>query len=143
MGAATRLKIAAALGAVFLAAGVVAASGGAFAAAEGETPRKIVYKTQPPAPRVQNQGEADAKTHNRFGAKHGERKDWLPAGVKPADKADVLYFPGCASSYRHKEIARSTAKILGSAKTPFTMMADEWCCGNVLYSVLANLILTY
>lgn len=76
-----------------------------------------------------------AKTHNRFGAKHSERKDWLPAGVKPAAKADLLYFPGCASSYRHKEIARATAKILGSSKTPFTMMADEWCCGNVLYSV--------
>ena len=76
-----------------------------------------------------------AKTHNRYGAKHTERKNWLPAGVKPAAKADLLYFPGCASSYRHKEIARATAKILGSTKTPFTMMADEWCCGNVLYSV--------
>ncbi len=76
-----------------------------------------------------------AKTHNRFGAKHSERSNWLPAGVKPAAKADVLYFPGCSTSYHHKEIGRAAVKILGSTNTKFSMLADEWCCGNVLYSV--------
>lgn len=76
-----------------------------------------------------------AKTHNRFGSKHEDRKKWLPAGVKVAAKADVLYFPGCSASYRHQEIAQATAKILSNTKTPFTMLADEWCCGNVVYSV--------
>lgn len=75
------------------------------------------------------------KTHNRFGAPHGDRQKWLPEGVKPSLKADVLYFTGCSTSYRHKEIAKATVKILGSSKTPFMLMPDEWCCGNVVYSV--------
>ncbi len=57
MGVRLRQTIAAALGAVFLAWG-----GAAFAAGGAETAQKITYKTHPPAPRVQTQAEADAKT---------------------------------------------------------------------------------
>jgi Fe-S oxidoreductase len=80
-----------------------------------------------------------AGTHNQFGAAHGDRKKWLKGkeakGIKVEKKADVLYFVGCSASYTNPEIARATARILNAAKTPFMLMADEWCCGNSVYSV--------
>ncbi len=75
------------------------------------------------------------KTHNRFGSPHNQRKKWLPENIKPAAKADVLYFAGCAASYTNKEISRATVKILDRAGVKFALMADEWCCGNMVYSV--------
>ncbi|MBL8703475.1 MAG: hypothetical protein JNM30_01460, partial [Rhodospirillales bacterium] len=52
-----RHRIAAALGALFLAYG-----GAALAAGGAETAQKVTYKTHPPAPRVQTPAEAAAKT---------------------------------------------------------------------------------
>lgn len=76
-----------------------------------------------------------AKKHNIFGAAHKDRKAWLPEDIRPAKKADVLYYVGCHASYVNKEIARSTAKILKASDTDFMLMPDEWCCGNTLFSV--------
>lgn len=76
-----------------------------------------------------------AKTHNRYGSKHEDRRKWLPASTKLPAKAEILYFAGCSTSYHHQEIAKATTKILNSSGTKFTMLPDEWCCGNVLYSV--------
>ena len=70
-----------------------------------------------------------------YGAPHEKRTGWIPKGVTPAKKADVLYFAGCTASYVNKEIAQSTAKILRAAGTEFMLMPDEWCCGNTLFSV--------
>lgn len=76
-----------------------------------------------------------AKTHNSYGASHEKRTGWIPEGIVPAEKADVLYFAGCTASYVNTEIARSTARILTAAGTEFSLMPDEWCCGNILFSV--------
>ena len=76
-----------------------------------------------------------AKTHNRYGATHQQRRKWLPAATKLQSKAEVLYFAGCSTSYRHAEIGKAALKILGASGNRFTMLDDEWCCGNVLYSV--------
>jgi Fe-S oxidoreductase len=73
--------------------------------------------------------------HNRFGAPHQNRTKWLPRGMEPSPKADLLYFVGCSASYANPEIARATVKILNASRTPFMLMPDEWCCGNLLYSV--------
>ncbi|MEJ2740135.1 MAG: (Fe-S)-binding protein, partial [Dehalococcoidia bacterium] len=59
----------------------------------------------------------------------------MPAGIKPAKKADIVFFAGCTPAYTNPEIAKATVKILKASNTPFAMMDDEWCCGNVLYSV--------
>ena len=75
------------------------------------------------------------KKHNCFGSGHKERTEWIQKGVTPSKKADVLYFVGCNASYVNKEIAQSTAKILKAAGTEFMLMQDEWCCGNILFSV--------
>jgi Fe-S oxidoreductase len=73
--------------------------------------------------------------HNSFGAPHKNRTKWLGDGIKPSSKADVLYFVGCSASYVHPEIAQATAKILDASGTPFMLLPDEKCCGNILYSV--------
>jgi Fe-S oxidoreductase len=76
-----------------------------------------------------------ATAHNHYGAPHKNRRKWLTRGIKVAKKADMLYFVGCSASYVNNEIAQATAKILNKSKTPFMLMPDEWCCGNVLASV--------
>ena len=76
-----------------------------------------------------------AAKHNQFGSAHESRKKWLTKDIKVADKADTLYFAGCSASYANNDIARATAKILNASGTKFTLMKDEWCCGNTIYSV--------
>jgi heterodisulfide reductase subunit D len=48
------------------------------------------------------------------------------------DTADTVYFVGCTSSYREKEIARTTVELLDRANTDFTVLPEEQCCGSVL-----------
>jgi Fe-S oxidoreductase len=88
-----------------------------------------------PMPQHKKIAQNIATHHNALGAPHKNRLKWLPRGIKPAVKAEVLYFVGCSASYTNPEIAQSTVKILNSAGTPFMLMPDEWCCGNILYSV--------
>jgi len=75
------------------------------------------------------------QSHNFFGAEPGKRTAWMPEGIRPSEKADVLYFVGCSASYTNPEIAQSTVKILQAAGIPFMLLPDEWCCGNTLFSV--------
>jgi len=88
-----------------------------------------------PMPAHKKIAENIDKTHNCFGSPHEKRTDWIPKGVTPAEKADVLYFVGCTASYVNTEIAQSTAKILKAAGTEIMLMPEEWCCGNMLFSV--------
>ena len=74
------------------------------------------------------------KSHNRYGAPHGNRLKWLAEDIKPAVKADILYFVGCVASYAHHEIARATARILMHTNTDFMISRDEMCCGYLLFS---------
>ena len=96
---------------------------------------KAVKEGKGPMPEHKKIARNIATKHNSFGAPHENRKKWLTRGIKPAAKADVLYFVGCSASYTNPEIAQATAKILTAAGTPFMLMPDEWCCGNILYSV--------
>jgi Fe-S oxidoreductase len=96
---------------------------------------KAVKEGAGPMPAHKKVAENIAKTHNQFGAPHESRKKWMTPEIKVAQKADLLYFVGCSASYTNPEIARATAKILNASGTPFMLMADEWCCGNTLYSV--------
>lgn len=72
-------------------------------------------------------------TGNCYGAK-SDRKAWAK-GLKIADKADAVYFVGCNSSYKHPEIAQATAKVLEACGEKFMLLADEKCCGNIVFSV--------
>jgi len=96
---------------------------------------KAVKDGKGPMPEHKKIARNIAEKHNSFGALHENRTKWLPGGIKPSSKADVLYFVGCSASYVHPEIAQATTKILDAAGIPFMMLPDEWCCGNILYSV--------
>jgi len=96
---------------------------------------KAVQDGVGPMPAHKRTAEKIKKTHNCFGSPHEKRTDWLPEGITPSEKADVLYFVGCTASYMNKEIAQSTVKIFKAAGTDFMLMPDEWCCGNQVFSV--------
>ena len=96
---------------------------------------KAVKDGKGPMPAHKKIAQNIAKSHNFFGSPHKNRTKWLPRRITPAAKADVLYFVGCAASYRNPEIARATVKILNASGIEFMLMPDEWCCGNTLYSV--------
>ncbi|MCX5810049.1 MAG: (Fe-S)-binding protein, partial [Proteobacteria bacterium] len=76
-----------------------------------------------------------ATKHNQFGVPHENRQKWVTKDIKVAEKADILYFAGCSSSYKNVDIAKATAKILNATNTPFMLAKDEWCCGNTVFSV--------
>jgi Fe-S oxidoreductase len=96
---------------------------------------KAVKDGKGPMPEHKKIAQKITKQHNFFSSPHENRKKWLPKEIKPSPKADVLYFVGCSASYTHPEIAQATAKILDTSGTPFMLLPDEWCCGNMLYSV--------
>jgi Fe-S oxidoreductase len=88
-----------------------------------------------PMPAHKAVAENVERTHNRYGAPHGNRFKWMPKDITPTKQADFVYFVGCSSAYRHPEIAQATAKILGVTGADFMIMQpDEWCCGRLLYS---------
>ena len=47
-------------------------------------------------------------------------------------QAEVVYFTGCTSSYREKEIAVTTVELLNKLGVNYTVLQDERCCGSVL-----------
>jgi Fe-S oxidoreductase len=96
---------------------------------------KAVKDGKGPMPAHKKVAQNIATNHNSFGSPHENRRKWLTSDIKVADKADVLYFPGCSASYTNPEIAQATAKVLNAAGVDFMLMPDEWCCGNTLFSV--------
>jgi len=96
---------------------------------------RLVEKGLGPTPEQKKIAENISNSHNRYGSPHANRPKWLPKDVKPATKADIVYFVGCASSYAHTEIAQATARILTNTNTKFMLLdSEEWCCGYPLYS---------
>ncbi|MCK4566550.1 MAG: (Fe-S)-binding protein, partial [Candidatus Thorarchaeota archaeon] len=51
---------------------------------------------------------------------------------KWSETAQVVYFVGCTSAYREKEIARTTVELFDKVGIDFTILPDEQCCGSVL-----------
>ncbi|MEM3551288.1 MAG: heterodisulfide reductase-related iron-sulfur binding cluster [Candidatus Bathyarchaeia archaeon] len=66
---------------------------------------------------------------------HGKRDQWVE-GIKvkrlPNERAEVLYFVGCAASYetRAQSLARSAIKIFERAHVDFGILNNETCCGE-------------
>ncbi len=79
--------------------------------------------------------ESIKKEHNPYKEKHVERLSWkegMQDQVPEKEKAEVLYFVGCTSSYRQQDLARNTVKLLNKLGVDFTVSKDEWCCGSPL-----------
>lgn len=88
-----------------------------------------------PLPNQKTFAESVAKEHNPYNEKHSERLNWkegIESEVPQKKKADILYFVGCTSSYRQKDLAQATVKILNKIGVDYTVSEDEWCCGSPL-----------
>jgi len=96
---------------------------------------KAVKDGAGPMPAHKKLAQNITKNHNYFGSPNENRKKWLTDDIKVSERAEILYFVGCRASYKNPEIARATSKILNASATPFMLMPEEWCCGNILYSV--------
>lgn len=96
---------------------------------------RLVQDGVGPMPVHREIAERVRQQHNVFEHPHERRREWLPQSIRLTEGAEVLYFVGCYSSYLHPEIPQATVKILEASETPFQMMEDERCCGNLLFSV--------
>jgi len=72
------------------------------------------------------------KEHNPYMELHKDRLSWLPSDIKLPEKAETLYYVGCTSAYRQKELAKATVEVIKKANVDFTIMRDEWCCSSPL-----------
>jgi len=55
--------------------------------------------------------------------------------MDPKKGGDVLYFAGCTTLNKRKEVADATIKILEKAGINFTTLPEEWCCGAPLHTL--------
>jgi len=72
------------------------------------------------------------KEHNPYMELHKDRLSWLPSKVKLPKNSDTVYFTGCTSAYRQKELAKATVDVFQKLGVDFTILMDEWCCGSPL-----------
>ncbi len=92
---------------------------------------KLVSLGYGPMPQQQQYIESIKNNNNPYNEAHEKRLDWLPQDIKIDPDARVLYFVGCTSSYRRKEIAIATARIMNAANYPFKILTEnEFCCGS-------------
>ena len=76
--------------------------------------------------------------HNPYGEKHVDRGKWMDEDENTKkiksempDSPQIIYYVGCTSSYRTKNIAQATAKVLNKLKISFKVLeGEEWCCGS-------------
>jgi Fe-S oxidoreductase len=92
---------------------------------------KLVEAGYGPMPKQQQYIESVKNNNNPYNEPHDKRLDWLPEDIKLDPNAKVLYYVGCTSSYRRKEMAIAAARIMNAAQVPFNILSgDEFCCGS-------------
>ncbi len=92
---------------------------------------KLVEAGFGPMPKQQEYIEAVKKVNNPYNEPHETRMKWLPEDIKIDQDAKILYYIGCTSSYRRKEMAISAARIMKTAGISFNILQDdEFCCGS-------------
>lgn len=72
------------------------------------------------------------KEHNPYMELHKDRMNWLPSNIKLPATAENVYFAGCTSAYRQKELAQATVDVFRKVNLDFTVLKDEWCCASPL-----------
>ncbi|NWF95460.1 MAG: (Fe-S)-binding protein [Candidatus Thorarchaeota archaeon] len=91
--------------------------------------RLVEAGTYPPA--LDGLRDAVHQHHNPFGEPHEHRTEWqTDRGI---EGARIAYFVGCTASYRERNIARSTSRLLSEfLGLDIVVTGDEWCCGSPL-----------
>lgn len=72
---------------------------------------------------------------NKVDNPYGDPKDDRFKGVPEEyfnDDAEVIFFVGCTSAYREKELFNSVIPILKKLEVSFTLLREEVCCGSPL-----------
>ncbi len=95
---------------------------------------RLVEKGVGPLPQHKTIATNIEKSSNIYGSPQKNRLDWMPSSKTGVKNADLLYWVGCRSSFVDREIAQSTAKIMDAAGKKFTVLSEEACCGNPLYT---------
>ncbi len=102
-----------------------------------ENLRSIIFDSEYSLPVLKQLSDTIRVYRNPFASEHSSRSDWIRYArldreiVK--DKAETVYFVGCASSYKGvaRRIPQAVVKILDKAGEDWTILGnDEWCCGN-------------
>ncbi|MBI5375853.1 MAG: (Fe-S)-binding protein [Candidatus Schekmanbacteria bacterium] len=76
------------------------------------------------------------KNYNRVNRNNKDRLGWLPDKGRGIEKADVVYFVGCRSSFRRIEIAKSAYELLTEKLgLKVSFIEDERCCGRPLLEI--------
>ncbi|NVM38041.1 MAG: (Fe-S)-binding protein [Candidatus Lokiarchaeota archaeon] len=92
---------------------------------------KLVSLGYGPMPKQQKYIKSIKNSNNPYNEPHENRLNWLSNDIKIEPDAKVLYFVGCTSSYRRKEIANATARVMNAANYPFKILIEnEYCCGS-------------
>ena len=92
---------------------------------------KLVGEGCGPMPQQQAYTEAIKKVNNPYNEPHQKRTDWIPNDLNLDPNAKLLYYVGCTSSYRRKEMAIAAGRIMNKAGLPFNILQnDEICCGS-------------
>jgi len=94
---------------------------------------RAVQKGAAPLPEHKAMNDRIVASGNRYGADNSKRREWLPGDAKGSEKPEMVYFAGCNSSFRNKEIAAATTGILDAVGASYALLEEEKCCGNPLY----------
>lgn len=88
-----------------------------------------------PLPRHKELIDSCRAKFNIYSEPHEDRFAWLPDEFSSLPKrADVMYFVGCATSYRRQEIALATVKLLKRTGVDFGLLFEkEHCCGSPFF----------
>lgn len=89
---------------------------------------EILYKVE----------ETITSSKNIYGMDNETRRDWAVytgSELKVKDRAKVVYFVGCITSYsgRVQGVAQAITSILDYVGEDWTVLEDEGCCGHPLY----------
>ncbi|MHA2290101.1 MAG: (Fe-S)-binding protein, partial [Promethearchaeota archaeon] len=96
--------------------------------------RKKYVETKGPIAAHAKFAENVKETHNPYNEAHEKRLDWLPENITLNKDAKLVYFVGCTSSYRRKEIAKAAVNVFSSLGIEFNILhPNEWCCGSPLF----------
>ena len=96
--------------------------GRAEAAKAGFIPEKQVNLVK----RIEN-----PEMYNPYGELNSNNED-LKKKYNLPDKAEWIYFIGCTSNYRQKDLRDATIKFLKNAKIDFTLVDEHCCCSPII-----------
>lgn len=86
----------------------------------------------PQAPKDMYKYIASPEYRNPFMEKNESRNEWYREDYNLPDKAEVLYFPGCMTSFYEYSLLLNHFKIMTKVGVDFTTLGtDEMCCGMI------------